>query len=108
MTDKNSPEQTMREILAASNSLRKTLLQMREEHPNLPKISISVTDSPQGNSSSSSPTSQPLIITIEDEEEGHVIDHVQQLVDQGCRCEDHDPDPQTGNASSTCDCTDAG
>ena len=48
--DENSPERAVREILAASTSMRQTLSQVKEQHPNLPKFDIRVTESTDGTS----------------------------------------------------------
>jgi hypothetical protein len=99
--DENSPKRAMREIWAASNSLRQTLLQVREQYPNLPNISIRVNESTEDQSSASPPSvSRRLIITIEAESQAHAEEHAAPLQDQGCIC------TSTGPTSVECDCSD--
>jgi len=105
--DENGPERAMRELLAASNSMRNTLLQVKEEHPNLPRISIRVTASPEGNSSSSSPTSVAIVYELSDPSEAEVQLHADQLTAQGCSCTSVEAKYE-GDVAQECDCTGAG
>jgi hypothetical protein len=101
--DENSPERAMKEIVAASNSMRQTLLQVKEQHPNLPKLDIRVTESTEG---TPSPPPGPggvaarLIITVEADTQEHAEQHGAELENQGCHC------TSTGESTVECDCSD--
>jgi hypothetical protein len=94
----------MRELLAASNAFRRTLLEVRKEHPNLPKRINVCIDSPKGNPS---PTSQAIIITVADKVEKEVQRHADDLTAQGCSCTSVEAE-HAGEVAQECDCTGVG
>jgi len=94
-----SSESAAKKILAASNALRRTLAQAREENPELTEISVRVGGKAEEPEKTSKAADSKLIISITAESQAHAEQHGAELEGQGCFC------TSTGETSIECDCS---
>ncbi len=85
----------VKDILGASKSLKKTLSQMRDRHPDFPKIGVRVTETADSTGTSVA----RLVIIIQADTAEHAQEHARDLENEGCSCED------SGETEVTCDCS---